>query len=151
METKNDILNQLKPKKVELPTDDFFENLTQNALKSKKIKHSNIGIVYYSVISIAALLVIGVFVFNPETQQKKQASVQLAEVETHELENYIDTKAIEIDTTKKQLKTPGDTLKKIEGQHNILKSIPTEELKNYFKELEIETLSEEENAELFNL
>jgi hypothetical protein len=139
METKNDILNQLKPKKVELPTDDFFENLTQNALKSKKIKHSNIRIVYYSVISIAALLVIGVFVFNPETQQKKQASVQLAEVETHELENYIN------------LKTPGDTLKKVEGQQNILKSIPTEELKNYFKELEIETLSEEENAELFNL
>lgn len=151
METKNDILNQLKPKKVELPTDDFFENLTQNALKSKKIKHSNIGIVYYSVISIAALLVIGVFVFNPETQKKKQASVQLAEVETHELENYINTKTLEIDTTKKKLKTPGDTLKKVEGQQNILKSIPTEELKNYFKELEIETLSEEENAELFNL
>lgn len=150
MENKNDILNKLQPKEVQYPSEAFFEQLSQVATKHAPDKKQGFSIkqLIYVSTSIAALLIVGLMMFKHSDTPKSNTSIQLAEVETHEIEHFIHNQTPIDDTTKKIKPVVVDSLKI--KTPDLLQKIPSSEINAYLNELELE-LSEEASTELYNL
>ena len=97
MSTDKDILKHIKPLKPEMPSDDFFSSLAAKAIRKKQKEHENKSgksrmIIYYSS-AIAAILIIGIVVFQQLSMPVKGSSTKIpsmANVSTPEIVEYVE-------------------------------------------------------------
>ena len=101
MKENEDIFEHLKKRKIETPSKDYFDALAASVIKqeSKETKVIPIGrkILYRST-SAAAILVIGLFLFNTPDQQERNILAQLDDVSTEELISYVDENIDDFDS-----------------------------------------------------
>ena len=101
MKENEDIFDHLKKRKIETPHKDYFDALAASVIKqeSKETKVIPIGrkILYRST-SAAAILVIGLFLFNTPDQQERNILAQLDDVSTEELISYVDENIDDFDS-----------------------------------------------------
>ena len=101
MKENEDIFEHLKKRKIETPSKDYFDALAASVIEqeSKKTKVIPIGrkILYRST-SAAAILVIGLFLFNTPDQQERNILAQLDDVSTEELISYVDENIDDFDS-----------------------------------------------------
>lgn len=96
MSNKQDILDHIKPAKINVPDEDFFCGLATkvtNAYPKERKKKGRTRFLYFKY-AAAAILVIGFVLFqqfNTPTLQVKKAESYLAEVSTSQILEYIDT------------------------------------------------------------
>lgn len=101
MKENEDIFEHLKKRKIETPPKDYFEALAASVIaqESKETKVIPIGrkILYWSS-AVAAILVIGFFLFNIPQQPETNILAQLDDVSTEELIAYVDENIDDFDT-----------------------------------------------------
>jgi hypothetical protein len=97
MSTDKDILKHIKPLKPEMPSDDFFSSLATKAMRKEQKQNKNTSgksriILYYSS-AIAAILIIGIVVFQQFSMPVKEISTKIpsmANVSTPEIVEYVE-------------------------------------------------------------
>jgi len=101
MKENEDIFDHLKKRKIETPSKDYFDALAASVIKQelKETKVISIGrkILYRST-AAAAILLIGLFLFNTRHQQERNILAQLDDVSTEELISYVDENIDDFDT-----------------------------------------------------
>jgi uncharacterized membrane protein YvbJ len=97
MSTDKDILKHIKPVEPKIPSDDFFSSLAAKATKKEQKQNEdkstiNRIILYYSS-AIAAILIIGMIVFQQFNMPEKDINTKtlsLANVSTSEIIEYVE-------------------------------------------------------------
>ena len=97
MSTDKDILKHIKPLEPEMPSEDFFSSLAAKAIRKEQKQHENTSgksriILYYSS-AIAAILIIGIVVFQQFSMPVKEISTKIpsmANVSTPEIVEYVE-------------------------------------------------------------
>ena len=101
MKENEDIFDHLKKRKIETPSKYYFDALVASVIKQelKETKVIPIGrkILYRST-AAAAILLIGLFLFNTRHQQERNILAQLDDVSTEELISYVDENIDDFDT-----------------------------------------------------
>ena len=101
MKENEDIFDHLKKRKIETPSKDYFDALAASVIKQelKETKVIPIGqkILYRST-AAAAILLIGLFLFNTPHQQERNILAQLDDVSTEELISYVDENIDDFET-----------------------------------------------------
>lgn len=92
MNNEKDIFDFIKPKKVDVPSDDFFANLSQEIIEKEKtpivpMYKKPLGWIAGIVASMAIVLAVG---FLGNNTPPKSALAQLDEVELEDVETYVE-------------------------------------------------------------
>lgn len=151
MENEKHRLNQFEPKKVVVPNDDFFVSLAKSAIETGKQQQSKskLKIIYFSISTVAAILIAGFFFFNQGAQEtiKSDSIPALAKVKTNELEEYLkeekQTQVLADDDNYIPVVSVG-----MSDNKNLFASISTGDLVQYMEEEDVD-ISQDEVDDLF--
>lgn len=119
MKEQKNILDHIKIKPVDQPSDDFFKDLAEKTI-SAKVNKTNKAKIVSIVFSLAALLILALIMYMPDSKpiSGSPKTIPLSEIKTKEIRDYIEqdplfdnSETIQEDTTKK-VTTPSSDLKR---------------------------------------
>ena len=151
MKSKKEILDHLKPVKIETPDQSFFDQLAQKVVtENPKAKNERrLGAKLFKMsLAAAAVLLIGVVLFNDfENQQKPQQAqrVFLSEINDSEIYDYVDEHIEDFTWEEIEEVISDDDLGLYENLEN------TSELDFYFSHISDEEISTYINEEFIDL
>ena len=151
MKNKKDILDHLKPVKIETPDQSFFDQLAKKVVtENPKAKNERrLGAKLFRMsLAAAAVLLIGVVLFNDfENQQKPQQAqrVFLSEINDAEIYDYVDEHIEDFTLEEIEEVISDDDLELYENLEN------TSELDFYFSDISDEEISTYINEEFIDL
>ena len=151
MKNKKDILDHLKPVKIETPDKSFFDQLAKKVVtENPKAKNERrLGAKLFRMsLAAAAVLLIGVVLFNDfENQQKPQQAqrVFLSEINDAEIYDYVDEHIEDFTLEEIEEVISDDDLELYENLEN------TSELDFYFSDISDEEISTYINEEFIDL
>jgi hypothetical protein len=119
MKENEDIFDHLKKRKIETPSKDYFEALTDSII-AKQTKVIPIGrkILYWSA-TAAAILVIGFVFFNFPNKTKTNILAQLEDVSTEDLIAYVDANINDFDTDQIGETLSDQEIDKLDEEYNL--------------------------------
>ncbi|MES2798853.1 MAG: hypothetical protein V4638_02450 [Bacteroidota bacterium] len=150
MENEKSILNQLEPKKVTLPSDDFFVDLSKSTIEKAILQKSknHLQIIYYSVSAIAAIFIIAFLLIVSSNETVVQSNdVSFVKVDSEEIQEYLAPEMNEI-TTVQGATQESTSSAAVRNNEDLFASISTGDLAQYIEEEDVDS-SEDEVDDLF--
>lgn len=163
MEQQKNMLNHIKPVKVEVPDDQFFTGLAKSIVEKNPRKEAFVRSINWKRISLialssAAILVVGFLLLDQNKNQdlNQDFSVSLAELEKSEIENYInenhkdfDRDSIIEELEAEELFSSDNVESNTQNLEQLFSALTLKEIDQYFKAEGIDPEEPEEDELLY--